>query len=52
MLSKNKLKWVRSLKMKKFRDLHQAFVVEGEKLVLESIIWFNYSKTKYIWPVF
>ncbi len=37
MLSKNKLKWVRSLKMKKFRDLHQAFVVEGEKLVLETL---------------
>ena len=36
-ISKNKIKWIRSLKMKKNRDLLQLFVVEGEKMVLELI---------------
>ncbi|MCT4560708.1 MAG: RNA methyltransferase [Crocinitomicaceae bacterium] len=34
-LSKNKLKFVRSLRQKKFRKEHQMFIVEGEKMVLE-----------------
>lgn len=34
-LSKNEIKLVKSLQMKKYRDLHQLFVVEGVKLVEE-----------------
>lgn len=37
MLSKQKIKYVQSLKLKKFRDEHQVFVVEGEKMALELI---------------
>jgi RNA methyltransferase, TrmH family len=36
-LSKQKIKFVQSLKLKKFRDEHQVFVVEGEKMALELI---------------
>ena len=36
-LSKNKIKWIRSLRMKKNRDAEQLFVVEGEKMVKELI---------------
>ena len=35
MLSKNKIKFINSIKKKKYRDLHQCFFVEGEKLVDE-----------------
>jgi TrmH family RNA methyltransferase len=35
MLSKNKIKYVRSLESKKFRNLHNAFVAEGNKLVAD-----------------
>lgn len=35
MLSKNKLKYIRSLALKKFRDQEKAFVAEGPKLVEE-----------------
>ena len=35
MLSKNSIKFVNSLKIKKYRQLHQAFTVEGEKSVAE-----------------
>ena len=35
MLSKNKIKFIQSLKQKKYRLLHQLFVVEGEKIVNE-----------------
>ncbi len=34
-LSKNRLKWIRSLQLKKNRDAEGLFVVEGEKMVLE-----------------
>jgi len=34
-LSKNKIKWIRSLRLKKNRDQEQLFVVEGEKMVRE-----------------
>jgi TrmH family RNA methyltransferase len=34
-LSKNRLKWIRSLQLKKNRDAEGMFVVEGEKMVLE-----------------
>jgi TrmH family RNA methyltransferase len=33
MLSKNKIKQVQSLQMKKFRDAHQQYIAEGQKLV-------------------
>jgi TrmH family RNA methyltransferase len=35
MLSKNKIKFLNSIKKKKYRDAHQVFFVEGEKLVDE-----------------
>ncbi len=34
-LSVNKSKYIRSLKEKKFRNLHNCFIAEGEKLVLD-----------------
>ena len=36
-LSKNKIKWIRSLRLKKNRDSEQLFIVEGEKMVNELI---------------
>lgn len=36
-LSKNKIKWIRSLQEKKFREAEEKFVVEGEKMVLEAL---------------
>ena len=61
-LSKNKNKWVKSLRLKKNREKDNCFVVEGEKMVLEIIeFWpdlielicttdetFNYSKELYL----
>lgn len=35
MLSKNQIKLITSLQKKKFRDQHQLFVAEGDKLVLD-----------------
>ena len=35
MLSKNQIKFIRSLKSKKQRSIHQLFVVEGSRMVLE-----------------
>lgn len=35
MLSKNRIKYINSLKIKKYRQLHGAFMVEGAKSVLE-----------------
>ena len=37
MISKNQIKFVRSLQLKKHRDVHNSFVVEGEKIVNEII---------------
>lgn len=39
-LSKNKIKWIRSLHQKKHRDELGLFLVEGEKMVLEAIEFF------------
>ena len=36
-LSKNKIKWIRSLRLKKNRDAEGVFIVEGEKMVREII---------------
>ena len=36
-LSANKIKWIRSLQQKKFRDELDLFVIEGEKLVTEAL---------------
>ncbi|HAF30806.1 MAG TPA: RNA methyltransferase [Bacteroidales bacterium] len=35
MLSKNKIKFINSIKKRKYRDIHQCFFAEGEKLVDE-----------------
>lgn len=35
MLSKNRIKYINALKIKKYRQLHEAFIVEGAKSVLE-----------------
>ena len=35
MLSKNKIKFINSIKKKKYRDIHQVFFAEGEKLIDE-----------------
>ena len=35
MLSKNRIKYINSLKIKKYRQLNEAFIVEGAKSVLE-----------------
>lgn len=35
MLSKNRIKYINSLKIKKYRQVHEAFMVEGAKSVLE-----------------
>ena len=37
MINKSKIKLIRSLEQKKFRDIHQLFVVEGDKTVREVI---------------
>lgn len=34
-LTKNKIKFIKSLEQKKFRQKHNCFIVEGEKMVLE-----------------
>jgi len=34
-LTKNEIKFIKSLQLKKFRDQHQQFVIEGEKVVTE-----------------
>lgn len=38
-LSKNKIKWIRSLQLKKNRDDLGLFVVEGEKIVQEALLF-------------
>lgn len=35
MITKQQIKYIRSLQQKKYRDQHHAFVVEGEKIVAE-----------------
>lgn len=37
MISKNELKYFSSLTQKKYRDIHNKFLVEGEKLIFEAI---------------
>jgi TrmH family RNA methyltransferase len=36
-ISKNKIKWIRTLHQKKFRDLENCFIIEGKKSVLEAL---------------
>lgn len=36
-LSKNKIKWIKSLHLKKYRDTESVFIVEGDKMVTELI---------------
>lgn len=40
LISKNKIKYLRSLASKKFRDKHNAFIIEGEKIILEALSQF------------
>lgn len=40
-LSKNKIKWIRSLHQKKHRDELGLFLVEGEKMVQEALDYFD-----------
>lgn len=42
-LTKNEIKFVKSLQIKKYRDTHQRFVVEGEKLVNDLLSQSNYK---------
>lgn len=37
MITKKQIQWIRSLRLKKERDVHHCYVVEGEKIVLEAI---------------
>ncbi|MBI4645480.1 MAG: RNA methyltransferase [Bacteroidia bacterium] len=37
MLSNNKIKYINSLKLKKYRDLNNIFIAEGEKIVSEAL---------------
>jgi RNA methyltransferase, TrmH family len=36
-LSKNKIKWIRSLQLKKNRDSFKVFVIEGDKMIQEAM---------------
>lgn len=38
MLSKNKIKYIHSLKLSKFRDEYQQFIAEGDKLVCDLLL--------------
>ena len=38
MVTKNAIKYVRSLSVKKFRDAEQSFVAEGPKAVAEDVV--------------
>lgn len=40
-LSKNKIKWIKSLQQKKHRDLEGLFIVEGDKMVHELIHYWS-----------
>ena len=64
MISKNQIKFIKSLKQKKFRVSNKCFVVEGNKNVLEIINsnyeilnlfaiknWLESNKIKYVFPV-
>lgn len=44
-ISKNKIKYIRSLRLKKQRNLHGTFVAEGEKLVMELL---KFCKCQYL----
>lgn len=43
MISKNRIKFIRSLQQKKFRDESGQFLIEGEKNVKEALTWKNDS---------
>lgn len=36
-LTNSEVKWIKSLKLKKFRDQEECFVIEGEKLIAEAL---------------
>jgi TrmH family RNA methyltransferase len=39
MISKNRIRFIKSLEQKKIRQIEQLFVIEGEKMVLEALTW-------------
>lgn len=39
MISKNRIRFIKSLEQKKIRQKEQLFIIEGEKMVLEAIQW-------------
>ena len=39
MISKNRIRFIKSLEQKKIRQEERLFVIEGEKMVLEAIKW-------------
>jgi len=45
-LTKNEIKFIKSLQLKKFRDQHQQFVIEGEKVVNELFTQDKFSVKK------
>ena len=45
MITRARIKWIKSLEMRKFRLLHNAFVAEGPKLVGELL---PYSTPLYV----
>ena len=42
-LTKNEIKFIKSLQQKKQRDLNKLFIVEGEKMIFELINQSNYT---------
>jgi TrmH family RNA methyltransferase len=47
LLSKAKIKLIRSLRQKKYRDIEDRFVVEGEKLI-DDILKFNADLIEFV----
>ena len=46
-LTKNEIKLIKSLQIKKYRDNHRLFVIEGEKMIQELIQQSTFKLTPY-----
>lgn len=46
MISKEQIKYIRSLHKKKFRDINQQFIIEGPKMIAEAILYAPESITQ------
>ena len=42
-LTKNEIKFIKSLQLKKYRDSHQLFVIEGDKMISELVNQSNFK---------